>query len=87
MRTARLLLAAGLLCSSIAALAAGAEATQRLEVLFERYWEQTASLYPEWATWSGDLHRFHNAVLDQVALPLPVLNRVIDGWIAAEASR
>ena len=34
-----------------------------------------------------DIRRFHNVVLDQGALPLPVLERVIDGWIAAEAPR
>ena len=34
-----------------------------------------------------DIRRFHNAVLDQGALPLPVLERVIDGWFAAEAAR
>ncbi len=32
-----------------------------------------------------DIRRFHNAVLDQGALPLPVLERSIDEWIAAEA--
>jgi len=32
-----------------------------------------------------DIRRFHNAVLDQGALPLPVLERNIDDWIAAEA--
>lgn len=31
-----------------------------------------------------DLRRFHNAVLDQGALPLPVLERVVDDWIAAQ---
>lgn len=34
-----------------------------------------------------DLRRFHNAVLDQGALPLDTLERVIDAWIAAEAGR
>jgi uncharacterized protein (DUF885 family) len=32
-----------------------------------------------------DIRHFHNAVLDQGALPLPVLERSIDDWIAAEA--
>jgi len=32
-----------------------------------------------------DIRRFHNAMLDQGALPLPVLERSIDEWIAAEA--
>jgi uncharacterized protein (DUF885 family) len=31
-----------------------------------------------------DIRRFHNAVLDQGALPLPVLERVIDEWILAQ---
>lgn len=30
-----------------------------------------------------DIRRFHNAVLDQGSLPLPVLERQIDAWIAA----
>jgi uncharacterized protein (DUF885 family) len=32
-----------------------------------------------------DLRRFHNAVIDQGALPLDVLEKVIDEWISAEA--
>jgi uncharacterized protein (DUF885 family) len=34
-----------------------------------------------------DIRRFHNAVLDQGALPLQVLERSIDDWIAGEAAR
>ncbi|WP_088284730.1 DUF885 family protein [Ideonella sp. A 288] len=34
-----------------------------------------------------DIRRFHNAVLDQGALPLNVLDRLTDEWIAAEAAR
>jgi uncharacterized protein (DUF885 family) len=34
-----------------------------------------------------DLRRFHNAVIDQGALPLDVLEQVIDRWIAAESAR
>lgn len=34
-----------------------------------------------------DIRRFHNAVLDQGAVPLAVLDRQIDDWIAAEAAR
>jgi uncharacterized protein (DUF885 family) len=34
-----------------------------------------------------DLRRFHNAVIDNGALPLDVLDRTIDEWIAAEAAR
>lgn len=34
-----------------------------------------------------DLRRFHNAVIDQGALPLDVLERVIDDWIAQELTR
>ena len=33
-----------------------------------------------------DLRRFHNAVLDQGALPLTLLERYIDEWIAAQAA-
>ena len=32
-----------------------------------------------------DLRRFHNAVLDQGPLPLTLLERYIDDWIAAQA--
>ena len=31
-----------------------------------------------------DIRRFHNAVLDHGALPLTVLERVIDDWIETE---
>lgn len=34
-----------------------------------------------------DIRRFHNAVIDQGAMPLDTLERSIDGWIAAEALR
>jgi uncharacterized protein (DUF885 family) len=34
-----------------------------------------------------DLRRFHNAVIDEGALPLDVLEQVIDEWIAAERAR
>ncbi|MEW6706005.1 MAG: DUF885 domain-containing protein [Pseudomonadota bacterium] len=32
-----------------------------------------------------DIRRFHNAVIDNGSLPLPVLERVIDEWIAKQA--
>ncbi len=31
-----------------------------------------------------DIRSFHNAVLDQGAVPLPVLERIVDDWIAAQ---
>ena len=34
-----------------------------------------------------DIRRFHNAVLDQGALPLSTLERVVDEWIVAEQRR
>ncbi|MES3004243.1 MAG: DUF885 domain-containing protein [Pseudomonadota bacterium] len=34
-----------------------------------------------------DVRRFHNAVIDQGALPLDVLEKVIDEWIAAEEKK
>jgi uncharacterized protein (DUF885 family) len=34
-----------------------------------------------------DIRRFHNAVIDQGSLPLDVLERVIDEWIAAEVAK
>jgi uncharacterized protein (DUF885 family) len=34
-----------------------------------------------------DIRRFHNAVIDNGSLPLPVLERLIDEWIAKEAAR
>ena len=47
------------------ALAAATDATQTSAVhaLFARYWEETARLYPEWATWRGD-HRFGDRFSD-----------------------
>lgn len=37
--------------------AADAQVTARTQALFERYWEQSAQRFPEWATYRGD-HRF-----------------------------
>ena len=34
-----------------------------------------------------DVRRFHNAVIDQGALPLDVLERVIEAWIVEESAR
>ncbi|MCE4557161.1 DUF885 domain-containing protein [Roseateles cellulosilyticus] len=34
-----------------------------------------------------DQRRFHNAVIDQGAMPLPLLEQRIDGWIASEKAR
>ena len=34
-----------------------------------------------------DIRRFHMVLLDQGAVPLPVLERLVDGWIAAEAAK
>ncbi len=33
-----------------------------------------------------DIRHFHNALLDQGAVPLPVLERIVDDWIAAQAA-
>jgi uncharacterized protein (DUF885 family) len=63
MRAAKQLTAAGLLCACVASFAADSAATQRLNALFDRYWEQTARDYPEWATWRGD-HRFDDRLSD-----------------------
>ncbi len=34
-----------------------------------------------------DVRRFHNAVIDNGALPLDVLDRLVNEWIAAERAR
>jgi uncharacterized protein (DUF885 family) len=34
-----------------------------------------------------DIRRFHNALLDQGSVPLPVLERIVDEWIAAQAAQ
>lgn len=36
---------------------------------------------------SFDIRRFHNAMIDNGALPLTVLDRLTDEWIAAELAR
>ena len=33
-----------------------------------------------------DIRRFHNALLDQGAVPLPVLERLVDEWVTAQAA-
>jgi len=34
-----------------------------------------------------DLRRFHNALIDNSAVPLDVLDALVDEWIAAERAR
>ena len=34
-----------------------------------------------------DLRRFHNAIIDNGALPLAVLEQLIDDWIVGEVAR
>ena len=34
-----------------------------------------------------DIRRFHNALLDQGSVPLPVLERIVDDWIATQAAQ
>lgn len=46
-----------------AAPPARSAAAQALHALFERYWEDTARLYPEWATFRGD-HRYGDRFTD-----------------------
>src|SRR5688572_8102521 len=46
-----------LLHAPFAALGADPDAAARAKSLFERYWEDTARLYPLWASYRGD-HRY-----------------------------
>lgn len=46
-----------------AATRADSAATRALHALFARHWEDSARLYPEWATWRGD-HRFDDRLED-----------------------
>lgn len=47
----------------VATQEADAAETQRLHALFERTWEESARLFPEWATYRGD-HRFGDRLND-----------------------
>lgn len=38
----------------------------------------------QWQAFRADIRRFHNAVLDQGALPLATLERVVDDWVQAQ---
>lgn len=55
-----------LLAVPFAAPAADAAASARAKALFERHWEETAKLYPYWATNRGD-HRFGDRNTDRSA--------------------
>ena len=74
---AHLLLACAFALPAAAQPQPDAAATRQLHALFERYWEESAQRFPEWATWRGD----------QGAVPLPVLERIVDEWIAAQAAQ
>jgi uncharacterized protein (DUF885 family) len=49
--------------TAAAASVAPNDATQKLHQLFKRYWEDTAKMYPEWATWRAD-HRYADRLTD-----------------------
>lgn len=49
-----ILIAAALLAPALAAAAPDAAETHRLHALFERSWDESARLFPEWATFRGD---------------------------------
>jgi uncharacterized protein (DUF885 family) len=63
MRIPRLLLLAALLTPWAACAAADPAETRRLHALFERSWDESARLFPEWATFRGD-RRFDDRFSD-----------------------
>ena len=70
--------------------------TAEAHALFDDYWNWLTESYPDIASlYFGDgrfaalgerfdLRRFHNAVIDNGALPLQILERQIDEWIESE---
>lgn len=49
-----ILIAATLFAAATAAAAPDAAETRRVHALFERFWDESARLFPEWATFRGD---------------------------------
>jgi uncharacterized protein (DUF885 family) len=64
---------------------ADAAETQKLHALFERQWEETARLLPEFATLRGD-HRFGDRLADVSEAGLARRDALVEGWLA-EARR
>ncbi len=62
--------------------AADASQATALHALFARYWEETASLYPEWATWRGD-HRFGDRFSDASPAGRALSEAKTREWLAA----
>ena len=62
--------------------AADASQATALHALFARYWEETASLFPEWATWRGD-HRFGDRLTDASPAGRALREAKVREWLAA----
>ena len=56
--------------------------SQTLHALFARFWEETASLFPEWATWRGD-HRFGDRFTDASPAGRALREAKAREWLAA----
>lgn len=84
MRTlAALLLAAALPLAAAAAV--DATETARLRALFDRAWEESSQLFPEWASFRGD-HRYGDRLSDASPAGEQAFDRQVREWLAEARS-